>query len=234
MLRDLIVNVVFDRKSASSPRLTRSALSPDIRIGAVAWRMRLPPTVPARRSSNAMMPLHERERRGRDTFLSSATWCRYSSRTLFVWPARSVNLFQILSNFQRRPGSPWASWSWRVWRVISVGCGSPDAGHDIFPACPHHRQSSTRLPIYSFGTEMVKPEGDIAVPHYRCGASFFHLMAYGGEAGGGSGFNLFKLFLSGLGTPVILLPVEGRERFDGPHSRDSSEVEYKTPRCLRA
>ena len=37
---------------------------------------------------------------------------------------------------------------------------------------------------------MVKPEGDIAVTHYCCGASLFHLMAYGGKRAEAVGLNL--------------------------------------------
>ena len=60
---------------------------------------------------------------------------------------------------------------------------------------------------------MVKPEGDIAVTHYCCRASLFHLMAYGGKRAEAVGLNLLELFPSGLGTPAPPASVEGRERF---------------------
>lgn len=82
----------------------------------------------------------------------------------------------------------------------------------------------TRLPIYSFRyTVMVKPEGDVAVPHYRCGASFFHLMTRGGKWAEAVGFNLFKLFCSDRGRPLILRPLKAESDSEAAF-RDSSEL----------
>ena len=75
---------------------------------------------------------------------------------------------------------------------------------------------------------MVKPEGDIAVTHYSCGASLFHLMAYGGKRAEAVGLNLLELFPSGLGTPAHPASVEGRERFGYGRIQRLQRVEYKT------
>lgn len=73
----------------------------------------------------------------------------------------------------------------------------------------------------------MKTEGDVAVPYYRCRASFFHLMAYGGKRAEAVGFNLLELFPSGQGTSTHPVSVKGRERFEDGRIQRFQRVEHK-------
>ena len=115
-----------------------------------------------------------------------------------------------------------------VWRVIALVCGHQTQAMIYFQRVRIIDNLDTFAYILFRYAVMVKPEGDIAVTHYCCGASLFHLMAYGGKRAEAVGLNLLELFPSGLGTPAHPASVEGRERFGYGRIQRLQRVEYKT------
>ena len=95
-----------------------------------------------------------------------------------------------------------------IGRVIALMCGHQTQAMVYFQRIGIIDNVDTFSYILFGHTVVVKPEGDVAVPHYRCGASFFHLMAYGGKRAEAVGFNLLELFPSGQGTSAHLAPVK--------------------------
>ena len=114
-----------------------------------------------------------------------------------------------------------------IGRVITLMCGHQTQAMIYIQRVGIIYNLDTFAYILFWYTVMVKPEGDVAVPHYRCGASFFHLMTYDGKWAEAVGFNLFKLFPSGQGTSTHPAPVEGRERFGDGRIQRFQRVEYK-------
>ena len=181
--------------SLHHPRVQGSALSPDIRIGAVAWRMRLLP----------------------------------QQQDVICLAGPFVNLFQILFITSMTSGqSVGILGRIGVWRVIALVCGHQTQAMIYFQRVRIIDNLDTFAYILFRYAVMVKPEGDIAVTHYCCGASLFHLMAYGGKRAEAVGLNLLELFPSGLGTPAHPASVEGLERFGYGRIQRLQRVEYKT------
>ena len=110
-----------------------------------------------------------------------------------------------------------------VWRVIALVCGHRTQAMIYFQRVRIIDNLDTFAYILFRYAVMVKPEGDIAVTHYCCGASLFHLMAYGGKRAEAVGLNLLELFPSGWGRPLILRPLKAESDSDMAAFRDSSE-----------